>query len=370
MLDLSKFPEDIANMIRAIEAKPDFPERLARLALLLKRGKKLSYLAPELALQARSLAPEDPRVRYLTYHAVRKSAPGWHFSIVQDTLRNAIYARALNRFVRPGMLVLEIGAGTGLLAMLAAKAGAAQVITCEKEPLVAERAQAIIACNGLADRVTVVPKDLMALAVGDGLPRRADLLVAEIVDNYLLGESALSLYNHACKHLLTPEARVLPATIAARGMLVGGLETKAFRMGEVLGFDLSPFNTLSPPTVTNGDGGGLFEAYSDPVEIFSFDLSALRHPDREHRKLEIAATRSGLAQGFMQWNWMDFGGGITFENRPPLKSCWWPIIHTFPEALAVNQGDCIRLHAEHDQANILIWPMRSEGAYAITGQGA
>ena len=182
-MDLSELPEDLVKMIRAIEDKPDFPERLARMAHFVKQTKKYGYLSQELALHARSLAPDDPRIRYLTYRAVRKSAPPYHFNLVCDSLRNETYARALNRFVRPGMLVLEIGAGTGLLAMLAAKAGAAQVITCEKEPLVAERAQTIIARNGLADRVTVVPKELTDLTVGTDLPRRADLLVAEIIDS-------------------------------------------------------------------------------------------------------------------------------------------------------------------------------------------
>ncbi|AEB08803.1 50S ribosomal protein L11 methyltransferase [Desulfobacca acetoxidans] len=355
-MELSKFPDDIARMIRAIEDKPDFPERLARLALLLRRTKKQCYLSPDLALQARRLAPDDPRIRYLTHHAVRKSAPGWHFNIVNDTLRNETYARALNRFVQPGMLVLEIGAGTGLLAMLAARAGAAQVITCEKEPLVAERAHTIIVRNGLADRVTVVSKELSRLTVGTDLPRRADLLVAEIVDNYLLGELVLPLYSHARKHLLTPEARVLPETIAAGGMLVGGLETRSFRMGTFMGFDLSPFNTLAPPVITTGEGGGLFEALSEPLEIFRFDLRAVRYPDREHRRLEVAVTQNGLAQGFMQWNRLNFGDDLTFENRPPLKSCWWPVIHLFPEELPVRQGDLVCLNAEHDQASIMIWP--------------
>ena len=357
-MDLTNLPEDIAQMIRAIEDKPDFPERLARLALILKMTKKRRYLFQELALQALSLAPDDPRIRYLTNSAVRKSAPEWHFNIVCDSLRNETYARALHRFIRPGMMVLEIGAGTGLLAMLAAKAGAARVITCEKEPLVAARAQAIIDHNGLADRVTVVPKELTKLTVGTDLPRRADLLLAEIVDNTLLGEKVLPLYSQAHKHLLTPKARVLPENIAARGMLVGGIETRSFRMGEVMGFDLSPFNTLAPPRVRSGEGGGRFEAYSEPQEIFRFDLNAVSHPDREHRLLEIAVTRDGLAQGFMQWNWMDFGDGITFENRPPLKSCWWPVIHTFPGELAVREGDLLYLHAEHDQTNIMVWPER------------
>lgn len=359
LMDLNKLPEGIVKVVRAIEGKPDFPERLARLALFLKQVKKQSYLSQDLALHAWCLAPDDPQIRYLTYHAVCKIAPAWHFNIIGDSLRNETYAKALSRFIRPGMLVLEIGTGTGLLAMLAARAGAAQVITCEKEPLVAAMAQTIIAHNGLSDRVTVIPKELKDIRIGDDLPRQADLLVAEIVDNSLLGESVLPLYAYARRHLLLPEALVLPATIAALGMMVGGLKLEDHRAGTVMDFDLSPFNALSPPVVRNGPGGGQFEAYSEPVEIFRFDLHAANHPDREIRRLEVEATETGDVQGFMQWNWMDFGGGITFENRPPLKSCWWPVIHLFPEeGLAVRKGDIFSLHAEHDQARLMIWPER------------
>jgi hypothetical protein len=354
-LNLDKLPEGIGNMIRAIAGKPDFPERLARLALILRQT-KLSYLYRDLALHAWRLAPADPRVRYLTYRAVRESAPQWHFTMVHDFRRNEAYARALGRFVRPNMLILEIGAGTGLLAMLAARAGAAQVITCEKEPLIAEQAKIIIARNGLTDRVTVVPKELTELTVGTDLPQRADLLVAEMLNNNLLGDQVLPLYVYARKHLLAAGGQVLPETIAARGMLVGGLETESFRMGQVLGFDLSPFNLLSPPSVTNGKGGGRFDAYSEPVEIFHFDLNALDHPERGHLAMEIVVTRDGLVQGFMQWIWMDFGGGITFENPPHQESHWWPVIHLFPEEMAVRAGHLICLTAEHDQRQIMIWP--------------
>jgi hypothetical protein len=354
-LNLDKLPEGIANLIRTIADKPDFPERLARFALGLRQTKQ-RYLSRDLALHAWRLAPEDPWVRYLTYRAVRESAPQWHFPMVHDSRRNEAYARALHRFVLPDMLVLEIGAGTGLLAMLAARAGAAQVITCEKEPLIAELAKTIIARNGLADRITVVPKELTELSVGADLPRRADLLVAELLNNNLLGDLVLPLYVYARKHLLTPEGRVLPETIAARGMLVGGLETGSFRMGEVLGFDLSPFNLMAPPTLTIAEGGGRFDAYSEPVEIFRFDLNALHHPDGGHLQMEIAATRDGTVQGFMQWLWMDFGGGIAFENRPPLKSHWWPVIHPFPQEMAVREGDLLCLTAQHDQERIMLWP--------------
>jgi len=354
-LDLDKLPESVANLIRVIADKPDFPERLARFALVLRQTKQ-SYLSQDLALHAWRLAPEDPRVRYLTYWAVRESVPYCFFPMVRDALRNETLARALNHFVQPDMLVLEIGTGTGLLAMLAARAGAAQVITCEKEPLLAEQAKTIIARNGLADRITVISKELTQLTVGTDLPRRADLLMSETIGTKLLEMLVLPLYVHAHKHLLTPEGRVLPETIAARGMLVGGLETGSFRMGEVLGFDLSPFNILAPPQLSNAEDGGRFDAYSEPVEIFRFDLNAFQQPDRGHQQMEIAVTRDGTVQGFMQWLWMDFGGGITFENRPPLKSVWWPVVHLFPEEVSVREGDLLCLTAQHDQERLMIWP--------------
>ena len=363
-MNLDKLPEGIANMIRAIADKPDFPERLARLALFLKQTKH-GALFQELALHARKLAPDSPRVRYLTYPAVRQAAPPWHFAIVGDSWRNEIYARALQQFVRPGMLVLEIGAGTGLLAMLAAKAGA-QVITCERAPLIAERAQTIVAHNGLAERVTVIPKELSALRIGFDLPRRADILVAEIVDNHLLGESVLPLYAHACRNLLASSARVLPANIAARGMLVGGLAAGKNRMGEVMGFDLSPFNVLSPSVLNSGAGGGEFVAHSDPIEVFRFDLKSSHHPERESRQLQVDVTQGGVVQGFMQWNWMDFGAGITLENCPPLKSCWWPIVHLFSEEIKVTTGEFLSLTVEHDQERVMIYPERRLPCVKIT----
>lgn len=57
----------------------------------------------------------------------------------------------------PGKVVLDIGTGSGLLAMMAARAGAARVIACEMNAAVAETARRIIAANGLADRMRCMP---------------------------------------------------------------------------------------------------------------------------------------------------------------------------------------------------------------------
>jgi protein arginine N-methyltransferase 7 len=84
------------------------------------------------------------------------NVPRWYFHMVRDNVRHRAYEMALRRAIRPEFRVLEIGTGTGLIAMMVARAGAAEVVTCEHNPAVAAVASEIIVRNGFADRVRVV----------------------------------------------------------------------------------------------------------------------------------------------------------------------------------------------------------------------
>src|SRR4029079_4411538 len=89
-------------------------------------------LKPELML-------ENPNLRGL-YHGV---VPGWHFAMMDHHKRNEAYEAAIRRAV-PGKRVLDIGTGAGLLALMAARAGAAKVTACEAVPIIGELAREII----------------------------------------------------------------------------------------------------------------------------------------------------------------------------------------------------------------------------------
>lgn len=71
------------------------------------------------------------------------------------------------------------------------------------EPI-SQCAEHVIAENGLSDCITVVHKRSMEMWVGeDGdMPCRANILVTEVFDTELIGEGAISTFNHAHKHLL------------------------------------------------------------------------------------------------------------------------------------------------------------------------
>lgn len=294
--------------------------------------------------------------------AVERMVPLWQFPMVNDTARNDAFDAALRAAVRPGMTVLDIGTGTGLLAMMAARAGAGRVVACEIEGAIAAKAQEIVARNNLADRITVLAKSSTAVDVGAEMPERADLLVTEILASDLLSEKVLQTVLDAKARLLKPDARILPGIVGLRGMLVGG--TMAERMtfvGSVSGFDLSPFNAFTPQRrFVPGSGYG-WERMSEDADLLTFDLQNARAFLSERRLLALRATQAGRCCGVLQWIRMEVTAGIAFENHPlgeNAVSGWQPILHSFPQPIEVKEGDEVRLIVWHNRnhPSILLAP--------------
>lgn len=355
LIEWSRLSPAAQSFVHAITDKSNLPMRLANMALVF-RSREMKGDAKGLARAAIRLAPNDYPIRVLTDWLQRREAPLWHFRIVHDQVRNQAYADALKRFVEPGMIVFEIGAGTGLLAMLAARAGAAHVYTCERRADVAEAARAIIARNGLADRITVIARDANQVRLGEDLPRRADLFVAEIVDNTLLGEQVLPLTELARAKFLTPDAILLPREVSAMGTLVSGHgHWQDYRMDQVMGFDLSPFNRFSPVELSAGTGGKELEVLTEAVELARFDLHQDAPAEARHQ-VRLIAQQAGRAEALLRWLRLDFGDGILFENRPPQRSSWDPQLHILPEALELDAGTVCTITVSHNRDRLFIWP--------------
>jgi protein arginine N-methyltransferase 7 len=357
---IDQLPVEIHAFVSQLRNHPHFAEHLVGFAhVLRKRRQAQDSVSRRLALQAWEMEPGNPKVRQAAEFALRKSVPNWHFRLVHDRRRNEIYEQALLQFVSPETTVLEIGAGSGILALLAARAGAKHVYTCEMEPLVAQAAQQNIARNGYADRITVIPKRSSDLVVGEDIPAPVDLLVSEIVDVSLLGEDALPILEDARARLLRPDGLILPAQLAARGALVGGAAfSEQCRMGRVSGFDLSAFNRLVPLTVMPELTGQTFDAaLSEDVELFRFDFGVSARFPADSREVTLTARRAGVAEGLLQWIWLGFSHALQYDNRPPAESAWHPVLHVFAEPLTLQAGELVRLHLAHDRKAISVWPV-------------
>ena len=88
---------------------------------------------------------------------------------------------SLETLVEPGMTVFDIGAGSGILSIAAAKLGAVAVQAVEYDKMATETAARNVAANGVADRVTVSQGNLM-----DDLTGQADIIVANLVADLIL----------------------------------------------------------------------------------------------------------------------------------------------------------------------------------------
>ena len=120
---------------------PQQANRLANLAMMMvgRGGQRAERRAAAiLALRAWRQAQEvgDCKDNKIVRQALSAVTAGYHIQISTDTVRIAAWEAALADVVRPGMLALEIGTGSGILAMLVARAGG-NVVSCEKDPILA-----------------------------------------------------------------------------------------------------------------------------------------------------------------------------------------------------------------------------------------
>jgi hypothetical protein len=279
--------------------------------------------------------------------------------MMNDAGRNAAYARALARHIRPDTHVLEIGTGGGLLAMLAARAGAKHVTTCEAVELIADTARRIVAANGLSERITVIGKPSTALELGTDLAEPADLLLSEILSSEFIGEGVLSSIEHAMRVLAKPGARSIPLGGAALGCLVGGADLERhFFARRSEGFDLSGFNALLPPVLTLRLQDFAVEWLSEAVELASYRLpqTALRPGARP---VGFVATGAGLCLGVAQWIRIDLDEHERFANDPRqdigrASSGWQHLLYTLNEPMRVEPGQVVRFLVEETPGKLLI----------------
>lgn len=149
-----------------------------------------------------------PRIAHVPRQLVR-NVNAWHYAMINDHPRNEFYYRLLQQHITPDTGVLDIGTGSGLLSMMAARLGARWVVAVEGSAELARLAQRNVEANGLADRVRVINRMSTELQADD-LPEPPDVLVSELFGALLLGESAHIYLSDLRRRLLKPTTRILP----------------------------------------------------------------------------------------------------------------------------------------------------------------
>lgn len=355
LMALDRHAEAREHYAAAIRARPDFGDAWLNLGdAFLLDGMVADAVG---ALQrAHALMSAHPLADLLLRAAYERLVPRWHFGMMNDRRRNEAYARALQNVIarerqrRGEVLVLDIGAGSGLLSMLAARAGAGRVVACEMVDVIADQARAIVAHNGYAGRVDVVAAKSTRLEVGKELPRRADVLVSEILDVGLLGESVVPVLSHARQELLADDAVMIPFGARVFMLPIESLEIfELFRVRNenTCGFDLTPFNRLS-----RADYDQLavrryrHAAIASATPVFDFDFR--REIAHREKTLDFVAERGGDIHAWVFWFELQLDEDTTFDTGPLAPdSCWMQAVQVVERPLPVVAGQHFSVKASH-----------------------
>jgi len=339
---------------RALAQRPDYPDALNNLGVAYRDMRKFDAAVAAFR-RAIDLNPDFAHARTNLRNAYHDVVPAWHFAMLDDAQRNAAYEKAIRRAVK-GKRVLDIGTGAGLLAMMAARAGAAHVTSCETLGIVAERAQQVIAANGLADRITVIAKSSTELIPGVDVKEPAEVLITETFASGVVGEGIFQTLEHAHANLLTPDAVVIPQAASVMGYLAGGARLSGLLfVDRVAGFDLSAFNDFATSRLPVSFNGVPHHAMSLDTEFARFDFRQRQFPmiNEPHA---VEATLSGPCAGVLQWLRLELDSETRYENRPApdAEFCghWTHMLHRFPQLMPVRAGELVPVMFRHDRAQI------------------
>jgi len=297
------------------------------------------------------------------------SSFGIHREMLGDKVRTDAYRDALlgNPSLLSGAAVLDVGCGTGILSLFAAKAGASRVVAVDGSAKMASVATQVAKNNGLlydedvkaeqkqgTQVISVVHTKAEELNQKIQLPQNGfDVLVSEWMGYCLLYESMLSSVLYARDHFLKPGGAILPdtATILGAGFGKGGTSLPFWE--NVYGFDMSCIGkevTSTSARFPVVDVVASQDIVTQTAVLHSFDLATMKESEMDFTaSFELRLSESGTVVPGVTWCygivlWFDtaFTDRFCKENPVVLSTSpfctpthWSQTIFTFEEPIAM-----------------------------------
>lgn len=265
----------------------------------------------------------------------------YHRTLIADRVRNEALFRALEAVIKPGTTtVADIGAGTGLLGLMAAKLGAKEVHLFEAAE-VAGVAAAVLQANK-ARSCHLYPCHSTEMMH----PPKVDVVISETLGNYALEENIIATLNDARRRFLKPGGVVLPAKIRQYmcPVTTDRLHRELGAWREIgHGIDLSPaltmsFNNVYVRTLGPADllKGGRTAACWDEIDLSRETKSA--RSGKAVWTVQATETVYGLAY----WWEADLGNGILLSTAPDRPATHWEQLY-FPieRPIALARGELL-----------------------------
>lgn len=264
--------------------------------------------------------------------------------MIADERRTDAYVTALQRAITPGDIVLDIGTGTGIFAMLACRFGARHVYAVEPGDGI-HIARRLATENGYADQITFI-QDLSTRIL---LPERANVMISDLHGVLpFFGFHIPSIIDARQRHL-APDATLIPQQDTLWATIVTAPEQykEYVNPWDVNKYDLKM--QAARHNVINVWGRGKIKPedfFVSPQSLFTLDYMSIAASDLS-ATVSWIAERSGTAHGFVVWFDTKVAEDICISNAPGLPELVYG--HAFfpwTNPLSLCPGDEIRILLE------------------------
>lgn len=286
---------------------------------------------------------------------------GAYARMVADRGRMEAYAAALCAAVRPGAVVVDLGAGTGIMTLLACRYGARRVYAIEPADAI-QTARETVAANGFSDRVVF----LQDLSTRVHLPERADVIVSDLRGVLPPLGGHIPAVADARERFLAPGGVLIPRRDVLRATVVEAPAVWAAYAepwgGTDLGFDLSPTRRRTLNT------WGKEEIRPDHLLAAGRTWAEIDYRTTTggpvHGEAEWTVERAGTGHGLCAWFDAGLGGGAAFSSAPgEMNPIYGRAFFPWPDAVPLAEGDRVRAEIRADPAgddHIWTWATRVE----------
>ncbi|XP_052209150.1 protein arginine N-methyltransferase 7 [Diospyros lotus] len=320
-----------------------------------------------------------------------------YLDMLNDSPRNSAFRQAIDKTITKPCHVLDIGAGTGLLSMMAARAmdsvkstsclsSEGMVTACESYLPMVKLMRKVLRLNGMENKVRLINKRSDELEFGADIHSRADILVSEILDSELLGEGLIPTLQNAHDNLLVENPQTVPYRATIYGQLVESeylWKLHDLYNNEAKASDNIRLVPMGKETILCVKSKQFvmhcsamkdeIKLLSEPFKIFEFDF--WRRPESQGKtKVHIKAINDGTVHAVISW-WklqLDCEGRIIYSTGPKwirflfsmnsqsslpssMDWCdhWKQCVYFIPgKGLSVSKDEELHLHAYHNDISI------------------
>jgi len=268
--------------------------------------------------------------------------------MIADAPRMNAYAAALRRTVNRDSVVMDLGCGPGVFALLACKLGARRVYAVEPDNVIGLAREAAVA-NGFADRIEFFEK----LSTEITLPEPATIIVSDLRGVLPWFEQNISSIIDARQRLLAPGGVLIPR----RDILWAAVVEAPEQYAELVSPWQNQFELdLSAGTrfITNNWRKTHIKAeqfLAEPVCWNTIDYGEVESRD-VRAEISWRAARNGTAHGFTVWFDSELGDDnrdIGFSNHPSAtRMIYGQGFFPFSQPVGVSENDRIELRLAAD----------------------